>query len=256
MTITASAAHAATKVSGEDHDAIVTGLRQLTTNSGSDKLGDFLETLMESVLEKREEPVTTTVATPAATAKSGKAAGGSGKSGKGSKMPSSVLNGSPVLLSDESGAIIPLVSQCFASHGGRGYPCSTLQALSAALLDKDVDSRLDGEKRIIYNQLEEDDIAYFECNDGICDNGSFLNLSPSNLGEFYSGEGCLGRFCSTNSGDDAGKPCTSNCNCGSTCGSSTGTCSVEEFREEFCDDDYLLYCCSDQPQFNEGILGD
>jgi len=67
MTITASAAHAATKVSGEDHDAIVTGLRQLTTNSGSDKLGDFLETLMESVLEKREEPVTTTVATPVST---------------------------------------------------------------------------------------------------------------------------------------------------------------------------------------------
>ena len=67
MTITASAAHAATKGSGEDRDAIVTGLRQLTTNSGSDnKLGDLLETLMESVLEKKwEEPVTTTVATPA-----------------------------------------------------------------------------------------------------------------------------------------------------------------------------------------------
>ena len=67
MTITASAAHAATKVSGEDHDAIVTGLRQLTTNSGSDKLGDFLEILMESVLEKKTGPVTTTVATPVST---------------------------------------------------------------------------------------------------------------------------------------------------------------------------------------------
>jgi len=68
MTITASAAHAATKVSGEDHDAIVTGLRQLTTNSGSDKLGDFLSELIDGVLEKKwEEPVTTTVATPVST---------------------------------------------------------------------------------------------------------------------------------------------------------------------------------------------
>jgi len=173
-------------------------------------------------------------------------------------MPSSVLNGSPVLLSDESGAIIPLVNQCFASQEGTGYPCSFQQALGAAFLDKDVDPRLDGEQRIIFNQIEEDDIAYIKCTDGICDDGLLLNLRSSNLGEFYPGEGCPGGFCDANSGDDEGKPCNSDCDCGATCSRATGDCVFEieeDIREIFCDD-YLLYCCSDQPQFIEGNIGD
>jgi len=187
--------------------------------------------------------------------KSGKAAGGSGKSGKGSKMPSSVLNGSPVLLSEESGAIVPLVSQCFASHGGKGYPCSTLQSVAAAFLDKDADSRLDGEQRLVINQIDEpDEIAFLECNDGICKNGINRDFSDSNLGEFYPGEGCSGGFCDANSGDDASKVCDSDCDCGDTCDSSTGDCIFEEDNRELFCDDFLLYCCTDQPQFNEAVV--
>ena len=175
-------------------------------------------------------------------------------------MPSSVLNGNPVLLSDESGAIVPLWAQCFASHGGKGYPCSFQQALSAALLDKDVDSRLDGEKRIIYNQIEDkDDIAYLQCTDGICDAGNDVDLADTRLGEFYAGEVCFFRdssvpgTCDANSGDDAGEECNGDCDCGPSCSKADGDC-IRVRVEEPCDD-YLLYCCTDQPQFNEGTLG-
>lgn len=171
-------------------------------------------------------------------------------------MPSGDLNGSPILL---SGAIVPLLAQCFLSHDGRGYPCSFQQTVAAAFLDKDVDSRLDGVQRILFNQIEDpDDVGYVRCADGICNNGFGIDLDSTRLGQFYPDENCQddseSGVCDANSGDDVGKVCEEDCDCGDCDNSDDGNGKCV-FPSKACDvTSYLSFCCTDQPQFNEGLI--